>query len=192
MPSERFREWITWWSGALCGAALTAWCLGSASAKAQPQPVKPPPDLASLAAEIETIKGKLPDQAHAMLDVGQHFANLWFAAREKHWDLARFYWAETRSHLRWAVRIIPKRKDRSGREIDLQAILQALENSPLKQLEEAIGAKDSAAFKAAYRSTLEGCYSCHKAADKPFIRPHLPTAPETTVIDLRPSAEAAP
>ena len=58
-------------------------------------------------AEIEAIKGKLPDQAHAMQDVGYHFSNLWFAGKQKHWELANFYWAETRSHLHWAVRIIP-------------------------------------------------------------------------------------
>ena len=53
------------------------------------------------------------------------------------------------------------------------AILQALENSPLKQLGEAIASKDAAGFDKAYRFTLEGCYACHKAADKPYIRPRV-------------------
>lgn len=159
-----------------------------AAQQAAPAP-KPSPDLAALAAEVETIKGKLPDQAHAMQDVGYHFTNLWFAGQHEHWDLANFYWLETRSHMRWAVRIIPIRKDNAGKEVDLPHILEAVENSPLKQLQEAIVAKDKAAFDAAYRFTIEGCYSCHKAADKPFLRPRIPDAPEVHVIDMDPKAE---
>jgi hypothetical protein len=146
-------------------------------------------DLASLKIEIEAIKGKLPDQAHAMMDVNYHFSNLWFAGQKEHWELARFYWSETRSHLRWAVRIIPKRKDNAGQEIELEKILQALENTPLKQLEDAINAKDRSAFNQAYRFTLEGCYACHKASDKPFLRPQIPTQPETHIINFDPKAD---
>jgi hypothetical protein len=152
------------------------------------QPVKPATNLVALAAEIEIIKGKLPDQAHAMQDVGYHFSNLWFAGQHQHWDLANFYWLETRSHLRWAARIIPMRKDNAGGNVDVTAILEAFENGPLKALEEAIAAKDLPAFEVAYRTTLEGCYTCHKAADKPFIRPQIPSQPETPIINFDPQA----
>lgn len=141
-----------------------------------------------LRAEIEAIKGKLPDQAHAMQDVGYHFSNLWFAGQQKHWDLANFYWAETRSHLHWAVRIIPVRKDNAGVEIKLVDILEAMENGPLKQLGEAIASKDPEAFEKAYRFSVETCYSCHKASDKPFIRVQIPTEPETPIINFDPNA----
>ena len=82
--------------------------------------------MTALAAEIETIKGKLPDQAHAMQDVGYHFSNLWFAGQKEHWDLANFYWSETRSHLRWAIRIIPLRKDNAGNDVDVQSVRPSL------------------------------------------------------------------
>lgn len=102
--------------------------------------------LESLAAEIEAIRGRLPDQDHAMVDVGYHFANLWFSGQHENWKLAEFNLAETKSHLRWAVRIIPKRKV-GEQEIDLHAILQSLENAPLAQLAEAIASQDKAAFE---------------------------------------------
>lgn len=143
----------------------------------------------AMAAELEVVKGKLPDQAHAMQDVGYHFSNRWFAGNEEHWNMANFYLAETRSHLRWAVRIIPKRKDSAGKEIDLQAILQSLENSPLRQLDDAIKSKDKGDFDKAYRFTLEGCYACLKASDKPFIRPQIPREPETQIINFHPDAD---
>ncbi|MEX2137639.1 MAG: hypothetical protein WD894_00130 [Pirellulales bacterium] len=175
--------------GALFGAALVALLNGARIPQAYGQQDKKTPDLAALAAEIETIKGKLPDQAHAMQDVGYHYSNLWFAGQKEHWELANFYWLEVRSHLRWAVRIIPIRKDNAGREIDLGAILQAFENTPLKQLEDAIKAKDKTKFDDAYRFTLETCYACHKASDKPFIRLQMPTQPETPIINFDPKAD---
>jgi hypothetical protein len=150
---------------------------------------KAAPTAPDLNAEIEAIKAKLPDQAHAMQDVGYHFSNLWFARQEENWPLAEFYNAETLSHLRWAVRIIPKRKDSAGTEIDLEAILQAFENSPWTQLKDAIAAKDKAAFDKAYRFALETCYACHKASDKPFIRLQIPARPETPIINFDPHAD---
>lgn len=149
---------------------------------------KPTTDLATLLAEIERLKQVVPDQAHAMHDVDYHFTNLWFAASQSNWPLAQFYFNETRSHLRWAVRIIPIRKDNAGKEIKLPDILQAMENSPLKQLEESITAKDREKFVAAYEFTLTTCYSCHKAADKPYLRPRIPDHPASAMMNFDPNA----
>lgn len=146
------------------------------------------PDPAAVVAEIEAIKGKLTDQSHVMEDVSYHFSNLWFAGQHENWDLANFYWSETRSHLRWAVRIIPKRKDKAGQDVDLVAILQAFENGPLQQLQAAITAKDKAAFEKNYRTSMETCYGCHKAADKPFLRLQIPERPETPIVNFDPHA----
>lgn len=145
----------------------------------------PTPDVA---AELEAIKSKLTDQSHVMQDVSYHFSNLWFAGQHENWDLANFYWTETRSHLRWAVRIIPKRKDKVGQDVDLVAILQAFENGPLQQLQAAIAAKNKTAFVANYRTSMETCYDCHKAADKPFLRLQIPERPETPLINFDPHA----
>ena len=93
-------------------------------------------DLAVLRAEVETLKQKATDQAHVMVSVAYHFNNLWFAGQHDNWPLAQFYWNEVRSHLRWAVRVIPIRKDNSGQEIKLNEILEAFENSPMAQPEE--------------------------------------------------------
>jgi len=145
--------------------------------------------LKTLSAQIEAINGKLPDQSHAMEDVSHHYANLWFAVQKDNWPLATFYLNETRSHLRWAVRIIPKRKDNAGQEVDLQALLQAFENSAWKQMQDAVAVKDTVVFEKKYRFGLEACYACHKAADKPFIRPQIPMQPETPIVNFDPKAD---
>jgi hypothetical protein len=184
MGVQRLRTLAVMLSG-ICIGAIGHAILTAESPKAIAQTNATAPNLT---AELEAIKGKLADQAHVMQDVGYHFSNLWFAGQHKHWELATFYLAETRSHLRWAVRIIPVRKDKAGVEIKLEELLQAMENSPLKQLEEAITAQDSAAFEKAYLFSLENCYACHKASDKPFLRPQIPKQPETPIINFDPAA----
>jgi hypothetical protein len=131
---------------------------------------------------------KLPDQAHAMADVGYHFANLWFAADKHNWPLASYYLGETRSHLKWAVRIHSVRKTGSGAEINLNGILDAIDNSYLTQIGTAITNKDLAGFETAYRQTIDGCYACHKACEKPFLRPQIPAPPNTSILNFDPDA----
>jgi len=135
-----------------------------------------------------TISGLLPDQSHAMVDVGYHFANLWFAADKENWPLAKYYLEETRSHLNWAVRLHPVRTTKAGNDVDLKGILQAIDNSFLTEIDGAITNKDTTKFKTAYRQTLEGCYACHKACEKPFLRPQVPSAPGATILGFDPNA----
>ena len=135
-----------------------------------------------------TNNALLPDQSHAMVDVGYHFANLWFAADKENWPLAKYYLQETRSHLNWAVRLHPVRTTSTGSEINLNGILQAIDNSFLTEIDSAITNKDTAKFKAAYRQTLEGCYACHKACEKPFLRPQIPSVPNVSILNFDPNA----
>jgi hypothetical protein len=143
-------------------------------------------EIARLKAEIEHLRGRLPDQSHVMKDIGYHFSNLWFAARAKNWPLAKFYLDETRSHLKWAVRVIPVRKTKEG-DLDLRVILDALDRTVLADTQKAIDARDPEAFSKAYQQTLNGCYACHTAAEKPYLRPKIPEQPETRIIDFEPS-----
>jgi hypothetical protein len=143
-------------------------------------------DLTALKAEVLRLKGLVPDQSHAMADVGYHFTNLWFAGRDGNWPLAQFYSDEVRSHLRWAVRIIPKRKDAEGREIDLGGILTGLETSTLKDLAQSVKDKDAEKFAAAYKAQLEGCVACHRATNKPYLRLRVPERADAGIIDFRP------
>ena len=123
-----------------------------------------------------------------MTHVGSHWANLWFAVDQQNWPLADFYLSETRSNLKWAVRARPFRDTAAGK-IDLGAIAEGLDNAQLKQMKEAIAAKDKAQCVKLYDQTLEVCYSCHKASEKVYLRPHRPTAPETRMINFDPNAK---
>jgi hypothetical protein len=158
------------------------------SPTAAPTPVAPADaslELAALKKEIEILKGKVPDQSHAMKDVAYHFTNLWFAGQKQNWPLAKFYCDETRAHLKWAVRIIPVRKIKGG-ELDLRPMLDALDQLVFTALSKTIEAKNLNDFSAAYRQSLDACYSCHAAAEKPFLRLHIPEQPEARIIEFAP------
>ncbi|HVY70758.1 MAG TPA: hypothetical protein VHH73_12580 [Verrucomicrobiae bacterium] len=146
-------------------------------------------DLSALQAEVQRLKGLVPDQSHAMADVGYHFANLWFAAGNTNWPLAKFYFDETRSHLNWAVRIIPVRKTPAGQDLDLKGILGAIDNTIFSEVGRSIDSRDKTKFVVAYKQAIEGCYSCHKAAGKPYLRPQIPLAPPQPILNFDPDAK---
>ena len=172
---------------AIGAALLTLGVLAAGLRASADQYPKPAADeLSALKAEVARLKGLAPDQSHAMADVGYHYTNLWFAGRGGNWPLAQFYSDEVRSHLRWAVRIIPKRKDAEGREIDLGGILTGLETSTLKDLAQSIKDKDGEKFAAAYKAQLEGCMACHRATNKPYLRLRVPERPDAGIVDFRP------
>ena len=146
-------------------------------------------EVADLTAEIKALRELVPDQAHIMADVVDHFTNLWFAGEAENWPPADFYLGETKSHLRWAVRSKPIRKDAAGRDLDLASILEAFENGQLTQLKQTVDRKDKPTFEVVYKESLTICYSCHKASDKPYLRPRIPVRPETEIINFDPKAD---
>jgi hypothetical protein len=141
-------------------------------------------EVAALRAEVDRLKGMVPDQSHSMADVSYHYSNLWFAAKEGNWPLAQFYAGEVQSHLHWAVRIIPVRKNNKGQEIRLTEILTPIEATNLKAVQDAVAAQDGAKFEQAYRNMMDSCYACHLAADKPYLRLKIPERPETPIVDF--------
>jgi len=74
-------------------------------------------------------------------------------------------------------------------DLDLKGILDAVDNTFLSALQKTIEAKDATKFATAYRQTIEGCYSCHKAAEKPYLRLQIPDHPEAPIINFDPAAK---
>ena len=163
----------------LVASTLTTGCRGASTDTAAAGAAISPADLARL-------KAVVPSQSHAMADVGFHWTNLWFAGQQKNWPLAQFYFDEARQHIQWAIQIRPIRKDLQNKDVDLQAIFQAVDASTFSAVKIAIERKESAQFETAYKGALDGCYSCHKASGKPYLHPIVPTAPAQTIIDFSP------
>jgi hypothetical protein len=142
-------------------------------------------------ADIDRLKMLVPSQSHTMQDVGFHWSNLWFAGQQGNWPLARFYFDEARQHIQWTIQVRPIRKDAEGRDVDLQSIFQAVDSSLFAAVNVAIERKDGAQFATAYKSALDGCYTCHKSSGKPYLRPIVPTTPAQSIIDFSPETAGA-
>jgi hypothetical protein len=143
----------------------------------------------SLAAETpdyEQLRSLIPSQSHAMMDVAYHFTNLWFAGQHQNWPLAQFYFNEARSHIAWAVRLVPIRKTTSG-ELHLQEMFDAFDKTMLADLKKQIADKNAKQFKVAYRAALDGCNACHTAAEKPYLHVIVPDKPDVHIIDFSPA-----
>ena len=178
--------------GAACGAVLT-WSL-MRPASAAPAPAKnagrgATADPATLLADVAHLKDVVPGQSHAMIDVGYHMANLWFAVQKRNWPFAAFEVDETRNRIRWAIRIQPVRKDPEGKEVDMKGIFDGIDTSSLAMLKEVVEKKDAVRFVAAYKTMLESCYSCHKSSGKPYLRPMIPTVPPQSILNYDPNAK---
>lgn len=139
----------------------------------------------ALKAKLDEMQAKIQEldnvavrtQSHMMIDVEYNFANLWFAAANKQWDLAAFYGREAVSHIGWTVRVRPVRNIRGGGTVDLKPYQQSIEDNGFKPIQAAIEKKDLAAFKTAYQQTLPLCHSCHTGSGLGYLEPHVPSQP---------------
>jgi hypothetical protein len=169
-------------------SSVLVFCLAAAASVAllRSQPATPTNEIGALRAELEMLRGKATDQAHVMTSVSYHYANLWFAGDKKNWPLAEFYWSEVRSHMRWAVRVIPVRQDPQGNEVRLQEILDPIEKSVFEDLHKAISGKNIDQFRDWYKRMLDSCYGCHLASGKPFLKLQIPDRPPEPMIQFEP------
>jgi hypothetical protein len=167
------------------GVAVIGFILGTVSHSHSSAVAAPAADAAQR--ELQQLRDLVPDQAAVMTHVGYHFGNLWFAIQQENWPLADFYLGETRNNVKWAVRAKPVRKTAAG-EIQLGAIAESIDNGPFTDLKKAIDAKQKDRCTTLYDQTLATCYACHKASEKPYLRPHRPESPEVPIINFDPRA----
>jgi hypothetical protein len=161
----------------LTSAAWTDTPAADADSSAAPDPI------AALRSENASLRALIPSQSHAMMDVAYHFTNLWFAGQHHNWPLAQFYFNEARSHIQWAIRLVPVRKTSHG-DVPLADMFAAFDNTLLADLKKQIAAKDRKGFNTAYRAALDGCNACHTASEKPFLHVIVPDKQEVHIIDF--------
>jgi len=142
----------------------------------------------ALEKQVKALEALIPDQATVMTFQAYHFTNLWFAIDRENWPLAGFYLNEGVKNLKWAVRLKPVRKDQRGADVNIAGIAESLENGPLLEMKQAIEAREKPRAIKAYKDTLAGCYGCHEAAGKSFLRPRIPTDPLVRILAFEPGA----
>src|SRR5215471_2359887 len=176
--------------GALIGG-LVVWKLpahGQATIKNQTKTETPKADLTALNNDVARLKSIVPSNSHIMEDVSFHYSNLWFAGQKKNWPLAMFYYNETRNHIRWLLQKNPTTKTPEGEVVNLQGIFDGLDTSSLAMLKKSIEDKRIDEFTSTYKLMLDGCYSCHKSAGRPYLRLGVPTVAPQSIISYSPEA----
>ena len=179
--------------GVLIGG-LAVWklpVLGQTAGKDPADPAKADAakiDLTALYNDVARLKNIVPSNSHIMEDVSFHYSNLWFAGQKKNWPLAMFYFNETRNHIRWLIQKSPTAKTPEGEIVNLQGIFDGIDTSSLAWLKKSIEDKNSEDFKANYKLMLDACYSCHKSAGRPYLRPMVPSVPPQAIINYNPDA----
>jgi hypothetical protein len=114
----------------------------------------------------------------AMVAVDYHSSNLWFAGKAENWPLADYYWKQTLEHIQFSTKV------KGNNDPKLAEIAAGIERSPNAQIGAAIARKDLRQFLVTYRTMLEGCYNCHKAAGLPFLKPRMPAPPASSIITV--------
>ena len=99
-----------------------------------------------------------------------------------------FYFNETRGRIRWMLRINPTPKTPEGEVVNLQGIFDGIDTSSLAMLKKAIEDKNGDEFTSTYKLMLDACYSCHKSAGRPYLRPVVPTVPPQSIISYSPES----
>ena len=172
-------------AGAVAGGLfVSAWQHPSAIAQQNNPQVTP----ATMQADVTHLKEITPPASHPMVDVAIFAANLWFAGDKKNWPLANYYLGELRNRLRWEVRLNPGPKGADGNPVDMANVFDGIDKGSLTKVKATVDMKDSKQFAIEYKHMLEDCYSCHKTANRPYLRPQVPVSGAQPIINLDPSA----
>jgi hypothetical protein len=114
--------------------------------------------------ELATIQ---PGLGRIMPDIGLRTWKLYYAAKAKHWELAKFQWKEIRELMELGAYTRPKYEESLNQFLheDWPALGKAIDN------------EDFAAFETAFHKAIEQANAYHELKDKPYIRWRLPEAP---------------
>jgi hypothetical protein len=98
-------------------------------------------------------------------------AKLWYAGKQKNWNLAAYEIDEIKEGLADARRLFP-----AFEGIPVAEMIKTIVDPRIEKLEEAIKTKSSSNFTVAFDELTRGCNQCHAGANRPFIRIQRPTS----------------
>jgi hypothetical protein len=92
-------------------------------------------------------------------------SKLWFASQAGNWPLASYELDELHEGMDDVATFHPTHKDSP---LPIPELIQKIMTEPLRQLDDAIKAKDQPRFAQAFDAVTEGCNACHRAANFGF------------------------
>jgi hypothetical protein len=130
---------------------------------------------ASLEDKVEKLIATMPSTSTLMIEVGERYQDLYWAARLGKWAFAEYQLEEIES----LVELL--QITRPGRAATAQVFL----DEGLGGFEAAFEAKDLNAFQRAFRNLHAQCMACHVANDHAFIElPEQPVTASSVILNL--------
>lgn len=127
-------------------------------------------------AELAAIQ---PGLGRIMPDIGIRTWKLYYAAKAKNWELAKFEWKEINGLMELGAYTRPKYEES----------LEQFMREDWAPIGKAIEKEDVDAFESAFHKAIEQANAYHELKDKPYIRWQLPSSPPPD-LDLTPRRKA--
>jgi hypothetical protein len=127
------------------------------------------------AEKFDTLASIQPGLGTVMIEYGNRYTNLFYAAKGGNWGLAAYMLKELREIQEVGETTRPTRAE----------ALKVFEQAFLDPLDDAIQAKDFKDFKKIFDEGVNGCNGCHASQGFPFIKYVLPRRP-VAPLSMRP------
>jgi hypothetical protein len=128
-----------------------------------------------LKSSVLAAKESAPGLGEYMTTIQLHASNMWFAANATNWDLAIYELDEMKETMETAKAL---NAEKNG--VKISNVLDAVLQSQIVQLEDAIKHRGKSEFQKSYDATLSACNGCHSEAGLKFIHIVRPSAPPVT------------
>jgi cytochrome c553 len=126
-------------------------------------------------AGISAAKESAPGLGEYMTTIQLHAGKMWFAVNALNWDLASYELDELKETMEAAKAL---NAEKNG--VKVSNVLDAVLQSQIVPLADAIKHKGKAEFQKSYDATLTACNGCHSETGVKFIHIVRPSAPPVT------------
>jgi hypothetical protein len=168
---------------AALGLAGTALLTAPVAQSAPPdwnQCADPSDAIACINEKVRALSDIQPGLGTVMIEYGNRFTNMYYAAKGGNWGLAAYMLKEAKEI---------QEVGEMTRPANAGALIWFEENL-LAPIDDAIVAQDFRQFKTAFKQAEDGCNGCHVSKGHPYIQYHLPRkAPAPLRMRLHEDAE---
>jgi hypothetical protein len=120
--------------------------------------------LSAQAADDKPPAGAAPGLGEIMTLTQMRHLKLWFAGREKNWELAAYELDELQEGFDDAIKYFPTKDD-----IPIAQMVKDITPGPMGEVKSAVETKDAGKFAKAFDKLTAACNSCHQGAKHAFI-----------------------